>query len=101
MSVYRIQGLNHQQIQNEGIETGKRRSDADKRSLYGWAKFFSSDLCDGLRRVDDSDPSLHSDIVGWPDDKKKRNGLQAQLARKSTSVLLPDPLELTSLCETA
>lgn len=87
LSVFRVDGLVHDQIRDLGDRVVEKHPAA--RKLHGWGEFLESAVREaGLRVERDDDPPRHADIVGWPQDPSERKQRQQILASRSYPVRL-------------
>lgn len=65
LSVFRVDGLGQEAIQEIGVDVVRRRPDANR--LYGWAELDEAAVqLVSLTVDDDNTPPRHANIIGWP-----------------------------------
>ena len=90
LSVFYIDSLNSQEVQDLGLEVVKLRPDADE--LHGWLEFHQSYVYGiGLSVQRDDNPPRHANIIGWPHDVAQRWLKAQQLSEGATLVTLNPP----------
>ena len=82
LSVYQIQGLATEEVQQIGITHVGQPSG---KNLYGHATIKVADVTDLPLEVNyDNSPPRHANIVGWPSEKPEQKLLALKLAAKAT-----------------
>ena len=80
-SVYRTSGLADHEVWRIGESVGQTRH----RDLHGRGDLIASDVIEQSLDIDpDNDPPRHADIIGWPQDKHKRQEIALLLASRAT-----------------
>lgn len=93
LSVFYIDSLNSQEVQDLGLEVVRLRPDAVE--LHGWLEFDQSRVDEiGLLVQRDDNPPRHANIIGWPHDVPERWLKAQRLSEAATLVTLNPPAVL-------
>lgn len=93
LSVFRIDDLGQEAIQEIGVDVVRRRPDANR--LHGWAELDEAAVqLVSLTVVHDDTPPRHANIIGWPDDRAKRKLVQRKLADRASPKLVEPPVDV-------
>ena len=79
LSVFRVDGLNSDEILDLGIRVALLRGGTT--AVHGWVEFCENGLREkGLNVIYDEDPPRHAHVVEWPKDAGDRVQIERELA---------------------